>query len=392
MHIKRVLFSQLEKQLKKENNKVILLFGARQVGKTTLVNEVLNGLKYNFREVSGDDLRYHDVLSSRNTDKLKEFVEGYDGLFIDEAQKIPEIGINLKILHDNLPHLKIIVTGSAALDLASKTREALTGRTITYQLYPIAIADLRQQYNRFDIESFIDSLLIYGSYPETFNIGPTRERESYLTRISQDYLYKDVIELVKPREGHKMQSLLKHLAFQVGSQVSMNKLGNNLDLDSRTVAHYIDLLEKSFVIFRLNGFSKNLAKEMRKMDKIYFHDLGIRNAIINNFNPPNLRNDMGQLWENFCIIERIKTLNYQNTSFSPYFWRINTGAELDYIEEREGSLSGYEIKWGNKKIKAPKAFMEAYKKENSRFTLVNQQNFYDFVLDQDSNTNQKLDL
>ncbi len=379
MYINRFLYTELYNLLNyKQQNKIILLYGPRQVGKTTLIKGILDN--FNFRKllINADELKYHEILSSRDLDKMKLLVSGYELLFIDEAQRIPDIGINLKLLHDNFPELRIIVTGSSSLDLAEKTKEALTGRTRTYTLFPIAYSELSNHFNRFELENKLNEYLIFGQYPEIFSIDNGKEKYKYLNELTSAYLYKDIFELASIKHSSKIQGLLRLLAFQIGSEVSVTEIGNSLGMSKDTVNKYIDLLEKSFVIFRLSGFSRNLRKEVTKMDKIYFYDLGIRNSIIDNFNTLEFRNDKGQLWENFLIAERKKYLSYSFFMANCYFWRTYTGAELDYIEDHMGKIAGFEFKWGAKKEKAPVSWKNNYPEAD--FTCINRDNFFKFII------------
>lgn len=318
------------------------------------------------------------MLSSRDSARLKSLVAGYSLLFIDEAQRVPDIGINLKILHDQIPDLRIIATGSSSFDLASRVREPLTGRVWTYNLYPISFQELSGLYNRSELDSQLEDRLVFGSYPEVFSIENRDAREDYLYELGDAYLYKDVLELSSIRNSSKIRDLLRLLAYQVGSEVSRSELGTTLGMGKDTVASYIDLLEKSFVVFRLGGLHRNLRKEISRNDKIYFYDLGIRNMVIGDFKPLNQRNDVGQLWENFLIVERMKTLAYSRIHGRRFFWRTYTGAELDYVEEQSGQLSGYEFKYGSKKTHAPKAWKETY--PEAGFDLINRDNYLDFIL------------
>ena len=360
------------------SSKIVVLYGPRQVGKTTLVRTVLADIPLRRLEINADEQRYIDVLSSRDLNQLRLLVEGYDLLFIDEAQRIPDVGLNLKILHDGLPDLKIVVTGSSSFELANRTKEPLTGRTWTYTLYPIATAELRLQYNQFELRQLLDQQLIYGSYPDVFNLPNQRDKVNYLQELSASYLYRDVLAMTALRYPDKLRKLLQLLAFQVGSEVSLNELGNALQMNKDTVMNYIDLLEKAFVVFRLSGFSRNLRKEIVKMDKIYFYDLGVRNALINNFNPLDLRTDTGALWENFLVVERFKRNAYRGEFVNPYFWRTYTGAELDYVEEANGQLAGFEFKYTQKIAKAPATWLETY--QGATFTGINRDNYLDFVI------------
>jgi hypothetical protein len=299
-------------------------------------------------------------------------------VFIDEAQRIPEIGLSLKILLDNFPKLKIIVTGSSSLDLASKISEPLTGRIYSYKLFPISQGELRVTNTPYEIETQTEERLIYGSYPEIFSLHSIQEKTKYLQNLTNTYLYKDLLEFGDIRNSSKIHDLLKLLAFQIGNQVSLSELSSALELNRITVGRYIDLLEKSFIIFRLPGFSRNLRKEVAKMDKIYFYDTGVRNAIIGNLNMLSNRDDVGKLWENFLIVERMKKLSYQQKIFSFYFWRLSSGAEMDLIEEDEGELHGFEFKYGEKIVKSPHSWTTGY--PNATATLINQNNWQEFVV------------
>lgn len=375
--IPRSLSSTLTETLT-TSNKGIIVYGARQVGKTTLINEIIQKINLKTLTINGDQSRYLDILSSRNLDKIKSLVSGYEVLFVDEAQRIPEIGINLKIILDNIPLLKVFVTGSSSLDLASKISEPLTGRVWSYHLYPISFLELSGLNSRIELDEALEERLIYGSYPEIFSITSDIRKKEYLLNLSDSYLYKDLLEFGGLKSSVKIRDLLKLLAFQVGSQVSLTEIGTSLGMNKDTVARYIDLLEKSFIIFRLRGLSRNLRKEVTKMDKIYFYDLGVRNILIDNLKPLKDRNDSGPLWENFLITERMKLNSYKQELVSTYFWRTYTGAELDYVEEKEGKLFGIEFKFGSKTTKAPLGWKSAYPKSN--FTCINRENYLNFIL------------
>ncbi len=359
--------------------KIIVLYGARQVGKTTLVKEVLKSHTGKVLEINADEQPYWEVLSSRDFSKLSALVEGYDLLFIDEAQRIPDIGINLKILHDKLPNLRIIVTGSSSLDLANRVKESLTGRTWTYTLYPISISEWRQYSgaNTYETTASLPTFLRYGMYPETFSFDSHVQKERYLNEITGSYLYKDILALANIKFPEKLLQLLKLLAFQIGNEVSVQELVNSLQIHREAVLNYLDLLEKTFVIFRIGGFSRNLRKEITKMNKVYFFDLGIRNAIINNFSDLSERTDTGQLWENFLIAERIKSNAYRQRSANYYFWRTYSGAELDLLEETSGKLAAFEFKWGTKKGTAPQSWLNTY--ADSSYSCITRENWLDFL-------------
>jgi predicted AAA+ superfamily ATPase len=360
-----------------EHKKVVILFGARQVGKTTLSNKLLSGYDGKKLLVNGDEAKYTEIFSSRDFSKMKLLVDGYDLLFIDEAQRIPDIGINLKIIADNMPDLKIMVTGSSSFDLANKVKEPLTGRSATFRLYPFSIQEMRQKMSIFEIQQRLEEFLLYGLYPDITQYSSSRDKEKYLLELSSAYLYKDVLELSTIRNSAKIHKLLRLIAFQVGSEVSLNEIAKNLGMSQETVDNYIDLLEKAFVVFRLGGFSRNLRKEVSKRDKIFFWDLGVRNSLIQNFSPLSLRTDIGALWENFIIAERLKYLNNNGIIASSYFWRTYTGAEIDYIEEQNGVLSGYEIKYSKARKKAPQAWITNY---GQNFKYITRDNFWEFIV------------
>ncbi|MCW5860002.1 MAG: ATP-binding protein [Caldilineales bacterium] len=357
--IPRLLQTHITEQVQ-AGGKIVLIYGARQVGKTTLVQSLLATLPYRSLTISADELRYADVLSSRDLRRLRGLVEGYELLFVDEAQRIPEIGVNLKLLVDNLPNLRIIVTGSSSLDLASKVQEPLTGRAWVHRLYPIALAELAQLHNPFELDDMIEERLIYGSYPEIFALTGDLQRRDYLQTLAASYLYKDVLEIGGIRHSQQLRNLVRLLAFQIGNEVSLTELGSQLQLSKETVATDIDRLEQSFVVFRLGGFSRNLRKEVTKQDKIYFWDVGVRNVAIDNLKPLAERNDVGALWENFVIAERLKRLHYRRELASLYFWRTYSGSEIDIVEEAGGRINAFECKWGRARTRSQETFLAAY--------------------------------
>lgn len=377
MYIPRILTTPIIEKLT-FSKKGIIVYGARQVGKTTLVNEIIKRLNLKTLIINGDQSRFIDIITSRDLAKIQSLVSGYDMLFVDEAQRIPEIGINLKIILDNLPKLKVLVTGSSSLDLASKISEPLTGRVWSYHLYPISFLELSAFQNRMELDNNLEERLIYGSYPEIFSYESLFQKREYLQTVSDAYLYRDLIEFGDIKNSSKIRDLLKLLAFQIGSEVSLTELGTSLSMSKDTVSRYIDLLEKSYIVFRLGGFSRNLRKEVTRMDKIFFHDLGIRNILIDNLKPLKDRNDSGFLWENFLLLERVKLNAGKQDFVSNYFWRTHTGAELDYVEEKNGTLYGFEFKSGSKIVKVPSGWLKAYPK--SKFQCVNKNNYLDFIL------------
>ena len=377
MYISRFLTTSIIEKLT-SSKKGIIVYGARQVGKTTLVNEIIKRLHLNTLIINGDQSRFIDIITSRDLAKIQSLVSGYEMLFVDEAQRIPEIGINLKIILDNIPNFKVLVTGSSSLDLASKISEPLTGRVWSYHLYPVSFLELSAFQNRAELDSNLEERLIYGSYPEIFSYESFSQKREYLQNISDAYLYRDLIEFGDIKNSSKIRDLLKLLAFQIGSEVSLTELGTSLGMSKDTVSRYIDLLEKSFIVFRLEGFSRNLRKEVTRMDKIFFYDLGIRNILIDNVKPLKDRNDSGFLWENFLLLERMKFNAGKQDLVSGYFWRTHTGAELDYVEEKNGTLYGFEFKSGSKIVKVPAGWIKAY--HESKFQCINKENYLDFIL------------
>lgn len=374
--IPRLLQPTLAQQLQ-NTGRIVLLFGARQVGKTTLVRAVLAQTGYKTLYVTGDDLRGVGALSSRDLSQLRGMVAGYDALFVDEAQRIAEIGINLKLLIDHLPTLRIIATGSSSLDLASQTREALTGRAWVHTLFPIAFAELAPDHTPYEMAQQLEARLRFGSYPALFNIENTAAQRDYVQTLTTSYLYKDILEIANIKHASKIHDLLQLLAYQIGQEVSITELASQLQISRDAVNHYLDLLEQSFVIFRLRGFNRNLRKEVSKLPKFYFWDIGIRNALINNFDALANRIDTGALWENFLISERRKLLSYRSVSVNFHFWRTHTGAEIDLIEHRSGEPHGYEFKWGAGKMRAATTFLHSYPR--ATVALINRDNYQDFL-------------
>lgn len=370
------IYDDLGKYLKK--NKVLVLYGPRRVGKTTLLTNFLSKTKLKYRLDNGDDSSIQEILSSQSFQLIKEYAHGYELIAIDEAQRIPNVGLGLKILVDQVPGIKIIVTGSASLDLSYKVGEPLVGRKLTYKLYPVSQKELVSENTPFDLRQKKEQFLIFGSYPEVLEAQSGSEKEKILTDIVNSYLLKDILELERVKGSKFLYNLLKLLALQIGNEVSLNELSTNLGIDRKTVERYLDLFEQAFIIYNLRGFSKNLRKEVTKKGKYYFLDNGVRNAIISNFNTLDKRADVGALWENFVVTERLKKQEYEPIYASNYFWRTWDKKEIDWIEMREGKLFGYEIKWGKEtKSKAKKTWLETYKE--GEFGIVNQENYLDFV-------------
>jgi hypothetical protein len=372
--IKRLLQEKIEKELFRGN--IIIVYGARQVGKTTLVKQIIENSKEKSKYLNCEILSIKDQLKDPEPEKIKFFLGDAKLVVLDEAQSIENIGLILKVLIDTYPNIQIIATGSSSFDLANKINEPLTGRSLEFKLYPLSIQELKESKDLFDVESKLEKLLVFGSYPEVFLLDK-EDAIQKLDQISSNYLFKDILSYDGLKKPTILVKLLKALALQVGNEVNYNELSNSLDIDGKTVEKYIDLLEKCFIIFKLSAFSRNLRKEISKSVKIYFYDLGIRNSLIQNYNPLEIRNDAGALWENFCIIERIKMNRYNNIYANYYFWRTYTQKEIDLIEEKEGKLLAFEMKWGKSLKAAPKEFLEEYK--NSNFEIINRNNYYKFL-------------
>ncbi len=367
-------YQNLEKYL--EKNKVLVIYGPRRVGKTTLLNHYLEGTEYSYVLGNGDELRIQEVFNSRDFQTIKGFVGNNQLVALDEAQHIPNVGMGLKILVDQMPEVRVIATGSSSFELAGQVGEPLTGRKHTLTLYPISMLELSEDKTPFQMKGQIEERLIYGSYPRVVTAEFDDRRKMILEELVDSYLLKDILKFKEIKGAKVILDLLRLLAFQLGNEVSLSELGQSLGLNYKTVRRYLDLLAKSFVIFELRGFSRNLRKEITKKSKYYFYDLGVRNAVISNFNKLNLRNDKGELWENFIIAERIKKQSYSPIYANNYFWRTWDGQEIDWVEEREGKLFGYEIKW-QKSAPAPNQWIDTY--EEAEFKVINQDNFLNFI-------------
>lgn len=377
-HYNRQIKQKVLKSLEQEGNLVIILYGPRQAGKTTLMREVIKGQEAETLWVNGDDLEAQRGFSRHSLEHLKGIIGGKKILAIDEAQKIDNIGLSLKLLVDNLD-IKILVSGSASFDLADKLNEPLTGRTRTFWVYPLSVAEIGEHQNwRLNKDSLLSKTLRYGNFPKIFNLAGEAEMADYLYDYVSNYLYRDILTLGLIRKPKKVLDLLSLLALQIGGEVSVNELAQALALNRQTVENYLEVLEKLFVIFNLRGLSRNLRKEISKTSKYYFYDSGVRNAIIRNFNEFNLRDDVGHLFENFFIMEKLKLANNVGRPANFYFWRTYDQKEIDLIEERAGKLMAYEVKWRNKKIKAPKDFLAAY--PNSEYAAVDKESFERYLL------------
>lgn len=360
-----------------KQGKILIIFGPRQVGKTTLLNYYLSKSGFKSKLATGEDIGVQEVFESGDLKKLSVYAEGYQLLAIDEAQKIKNIGQSLKMLIDARPELKIIATGSSSFELAGQVGEPLTGRKITLNLFPVSQLEFKKVHNDFELRERLEEFLLYGGYPEVAAEPNLAEKKRLVMEIAGSYLLKDIIELDKVRSSKTILDLLRLLAWQIGSEVSYAEIGQQIGLNAKTVSRYLDLLEKAFVVYNLRGYSRNLRQEITRKSKYYFYDNGIRNAIIANFNPLSLRDDVGKLWENFLFSERLKKQVYQNISANNYFWRVWAGGEVDWVEEREGRIFGYEFKWSKDGVKAPKKWLAAYPK--AEFKIINQDNYLEFV-------------
>jgi predicted AAA+ superfamily ATPase len=361
--------------------KVIVIYGARQVGKTTLLGKFVENLdKKAVLFINGDDITARQFLESQSVEKLKDFVGRHEYLIVDEAQYVRNIGINLKLIVDHIPGIKVIATGSSSFDLAQNIGEPLTGRRFVLKLFPLAQMEISKLEKKNETAANLETRLIYGSYPEVVTLRDNKLREEYLRELVASYLFKDILALDGIRYSEKLVRLLQLLAFQIGNEVSLSEIGRQLAMSKNTVERYLDLLEKAFVIFRLTGFSRNLRKEVTKSHRYFFFDVGIRNAVVGMFNPLNLRDDTGKIWENYIISEFQKHREYQRQSSRFYFWRTYDRKEIDLIEEKAGKLSGYEIKWKQGRKRAPKDWSESY--PGAGFEVIHRANYLNYISNQ----------
>lgn len=366
-------------------NKVLVIYGPRQVGKTTLLRRYLQDATLKWKLVTGDDIRVQDVLGSLDLRRLLAYVEGYELLAIDEAQAVPSIGAALKLLVDEAPGLHLVVTGSSSFELAGQIGEPLTGRKRTLSLFPIAQMEMLAVNNRYELREQLEDRLLYGAYPAVLTAATRADRLEVLNEIAHSYVLKDILAFERLRNSRILNDLLRLLAFQIGREVSLNELATQLGIDVKTVQRYLDLLEQAFVLVRLGGFSRNLRKEVTSKAKYYFFDTGLRNALIAQFNPLAQRDDVGMLWENFLVLERLKYRTYADIYANAYFWRTYDQQEIDLVEERDGALFGYEFKWSaRRKVAAPIAWRTAY--PAASFHVITPENYLDFVAPQHTDT------
>lgn len=371
--IKRLLKTQIEARLL--DHKILVVYGPRQVGKTTLIQEIANEHGQHLW-LNADEPDIRALLTHATSSSMKRLFGSKKLIIIDEAQRIADIGLTLKLIHDEIPDIKVIATGSSSFDLANKISEPLTGRKWEFKLFPISEIELEQHHGWLEEKRALENRLIFGLYPEVVN-HPGDEK-NVLNELASSYLYKDLLTWNRIQKPDRLEALLQALAHQVGQQVSYSELGQLIGLDNQTVEAYVSILEKAFVIFRLGPLSRNLRNELKKTRKIYFFDNGIRNAIIKQYNPISMRNDQGALWENFVLSERIKRNYYFNHYCNSFFWRTQNQQEIDYVEESNGVFNCYEFKWNaNKKWKIPKAFAENYTLESSQ--IIHPENFWDIL-------------
>ena len=377
MYINREIGTLLEDKLRK-TNKITIIYGARQTGKTTVAKKIVKNLKLKTLYVNAELSKYQELFSNLSLTNFKSILAGYKMLYIDEAQYINNIGTALKIIYDEMKDIKIIVTGSSSLDIANKISEPLTGRKFAISLLPFSLSEIKNNTDIIKLKEIVNKTLIFGLYPEVFTQTDEEEKIDLLSEIAESYLFKDIFMLTSIKNPLKLRKLLQLLAYQVGSTVSINELSNELSLNFDTVERYIELLEKSFVIFRLSSFSTNLRNQIKKQDKFYFYDLGIRNVIIDDFRPLHIRNDVGQLWENFVIMERLKISNNNKLRTQFHFWRTYNGSEIDLIEQKRTKIYAFEIKYKKERKSPPKLWGNIY--PESTFNSISINNFHEHLL------------
>lgn len=360
-----------------EPNKAVILYGARRVGKTILIRQLIKEFVGKSLLLNGEDFNTLSLLGERSVANYRHLLNGVDLLAIDEAQNIPDIGSKLKLIVDEIEGIRVIASGSSSFDLLNKTGEPLVGRATQFHLTPFSQKELAQRENTFETAQNLESRLLYGSYPEVVSLKDFERKAEYLRDIVGAYLLKDILSIDGLKNSGKMKDLLRLIALQLGNEVSYDELGKQLGMSKNTVEKYLDLLSKVFIVYRLGAFAKNIRKEVTKAGKWYFYDNGIRNAIIGNFNPISIRQDIGALWENYIISERIKSNLNEGLSREFFFWRTYDGKEIDLIEVNSNSLNTFELKWGNQTPKIPAIFKEAY--PNADFKVINKSNYLNFI-------------
>ena len=373
--IARTLQAKIEERL--APGKAVLIYGARRVGKTILLKEIFNKIEGKKMLLIGEDMDVQNMLQNRSVLHYRQLFEGINLLAIDEAQSIPEIGSVIKLIIDEIPHIQVIATGSSSFDLLNKIGEPLVGRASQFLLTPFSIREIAQKQNGMELRQNLENRIVYGSYPEVVGMTSNTMKEEYLRDIVNAYLLKDILAIDGLRNTAKMNRLLQLVAFQIGSEVSYEELGKQLGMHRETVEKYLDLLSKVFVVYKLGAFSRNMRKEVSKAGKWYFYDNGIRNAIIGDFKDANSRMDMGKLWENFFITEKLKDNQNHLLHCQFHFWRTYDQQEIDLIEEKNEVINAYEMKWGKKLPKAPAGFMKTY--TGADFNVVNPDNYLEFL-------------
>lgn len=372
--INRQIAPQITQRL--HAGKAIIILGARQVGKTTLINELLKNHNHTLY-LTGDDPDTQNILQNITSTLLKQYIGNANIVVIDEAQRIPDIGLKIKLITDQLPHVQVIATGSSALEIAGQINEPLTGRKWEYSLHPLSYNEMAQHHGLITEQRLLPHRLVYGYYPDVVT-HPAEEKE-VLNTLATSYLYKDILAIDKIKKSNTLNTLLQAIAYQIGSEVSINELAQTCKIDPKTTEKYITLLEQTYIIFRLPSYTNNKRNELKRSRKIFFWDNGIRNAIIHNYAPLPTRGDAGQLFENFVIAERIKQQQYLRTYSQPWFWRTTTHQEIDYIEEQDDHITAYEIKWNNlRKAKPPTSFTNAY--PTAPFHIITPDNLPQFLL------------
>ena len=371
--IRRTIQNAIEQSLFK--GKAIIIYGARQVGKTTLIMALQQAAAVPSIYLNCDEPDIRGTLSDKTSTELKMLIGNNKLVLIDEAQRVGTIGLTIKLLTDTAPDIQVIATGSSAFELSSRIEEPLTGRKREFRLYPFSLTELGQIYSPLEVRRIVGRCMIFGLYPEIINAPEAAG--TALREIARSYLYKDILTFQQIRNAEALERLVQSVALQIGNEVSYNELAQQVGVDKKTIESYLRILEQSFIIFRLGSFSRNLRNELKKSRKIYFVDTGIRNAVINNLNPPDLRNDVGGLWENFVIAERMKRNHNQQLFPNTYFWRSHQKQEIDYLEELNGELRGYEIKWRENRMKVPARFSAAY--PDCPVSLINRENMTEFM-------------
>lgn len=372
-----MIVRQLETEIMKHfnDNKIVILLGARQVGKTSLLAKITEN-QDKVLWLYGDDADTREYFEKPNATKIKHLIGDHKIVVIDEAQRIGNIGLCLKIIHDQIKNVKVLSTGSSAFELANKINEPLTGRKWEYRMFPLSFAEMVNHTNLLEEQRKLENRMIYGYYPDVVN--HPGNAENILKQLADSYLYKDILTWERIQKPDRMEKLVQAIAFQIGNLVSYNELGQMSGLDNQTVEHYINLLEKAFIVFRLGTYSRNLRNELKKSRKIYFYDNGLRNAVINQFNTLGMRYDVGALWENFMIVERMKRNAYTNYYANIYFWRNKNQQEIDYVEERNGKLEAFEFKWSLSKVKFPNEFVNHY--QPAQTMVISKENYREFIL------------